>query len=338
MKPTEVLIVEKRSALRVSGGYRYNDAVAREFRRRGVGGLAVVDRAEDLPDLAAQVLLIDSLLLDAPLPEAVAEALAARSCRLYILGHFFPPASPSLTKAEKATWVMSAQSWVRAAQGVAVTGYAALPLWQRGFPDANFEIIPPAIVHRRRRTPPRNRPTKLITLGAITRDKLPLPLLRNVLDTTDGCDLIWHIVGSQIADPQHVARTRDLIQDHSRRDCVMLRDAIAPSKTRGMLAGADIYLATSQFESFAMAAAEALAVGLPVVSFDVGDVRRWLSPEGGADLVTVGDFDTFAARVRALVNPSTACTLSGHHAILPQTRWRNVGDQFQTYLNGAPSS
>lgn len=336
MKHAEILLVEGRSALRISGGYRYNDAISLEFRRRGAGGLAVIDRAEDLTELSAQTLLIDSLLLDAPLPDPIANALAARGCRLFILGHYFPPASPSLTHAQINAWVTSASSWVQASRGIAVTGYAALSLWQQRFPDSFFQIIPPAIVHRRRDARPRNRPTKLITLGAITPDKLPLALLRSVLDTTDGNELVWHIVGTQTADPQHAKRTRDLIRNHPRGDVVMLQDAIAPSKTRGMLAGADIYLATSQFESFGMATAEAFAVGLPVVSFDVGDVRHWLSAESSADLVAIGEFQTFAERVRALLNPSNAYKLSSGNATLPQTRWRNVDDQLQAFLNGAP--
>jgi len=60
-----------------------------------------------------------------------------------------------------------------------------------------------------------------------------------------------------------------------------------------VLGAADLFLLTSEEESFGQAALEALASGVPVVATDVGGVRELVTPEVGR-LVELGDFEGFA--------------------------------------------
>ena len=65
------------------------------------------------------------------------------------------------------------------------------------------------------------------------------------------------------------------------------------------LAGADFVAMPSRFESFGMVAAEALAVGTPVVAFDIACLRALVTDQVG-DVVPAFDVEALAAAIAGL--------------------------------------
>ena len=62
---------------------------------------------------------------------------------------------------------------------------------------------------------------------------------------------------------------------------------------------ADVFVCTSSFENYGMAAREAVLFGLPIVSHDVGEVRLFSAAEATV-LVPVGDSARIAAELLAV--------------------------------------
>ncbi|MCZ8129704.1 MAG: glycosyltransferase family 4 protein [Steroidobacteraceae bacterium] len=73
------------------------------------------------------------------------------------------------------------------------------------------------------------------------------------------------------------------------------------SDVPGLLAALDLLLIPSESEGLPIAAIEALAVGLPVVGFDVGGMREVIDDGGSGVLVKPGDARAFAAAVVELL-------------------------------------
>lgn len=70
------------------------------------------------------------------------------------------------------------------------------------------------------------------------------------------------------------------------------------------LSTADIYVCSSRREASPMAVWEAMAMALPVVSTDVGDVRRMVEGNGCGYVVPVGDAEGLAERMLTLARDS----------------------------------
>jgi glycosyltransferase involved in cell wall biosynthesis len=95
-------------------------------------------------------------------------------------------------------------------------------------------------------------------------------------------------------------RIRGLANSLGIADRVVFAGHIAPADRFELLASAEVVAMPSRYETFGMVAAEALAVGTPVVAFDIPCLRSILSPSSGV-LVPAFDTEAFAgALVRVL--------------------------------------
>jgi N-acetyl-alpha-D-glucosaminyl L-malate synthase BshA len=65
---------------------------------------------------------------------------------------------------------------------------------------------------------------------------------------------------------------------------------------------ADLFLLTSETESFGLAALEALACGIPVIAYDVGGIKEVVQHEQNGFLVPKGDIQAMADRVLYLLS------------------------------------
>jgi len=160
----------------------------------------------------------------------------------------------------------------------------------------HFRIILPGVAAPAATPPP--RPTTAVMIGRSHPVKDHLTALRTwrrVVDRHPSATLTIVGGGSGLPALQHAARQLGLAT------AVQFRgeaDAAAD------LAGARIFLSTSQAEGFSRAVVEALAAGVPVVSTDVGGIDEIRGP--AVRVAAIGDDVTLAAHVLDLLeNPET---------------------------------
>lgn len=314
-----VLLAERTAAERISGGYRYNDGLAAALRRRGTGGLVRLDTAGALLDLCAQTLIIDSLWLQSPAP-------AALRSDLVLLGHYFPPDNPFLSPQAKRGWLRSAGTWLARSRSVVVTGSATRESWQRHFPEPVPTVVPPAVVTRRRSGGPGHGPLQLLTMGSVSAAKLPLPLLEEMARLAR-YEFEWRIAGPLSGDPDHLRDCRACLAAVGLGDRVQFVGPLSVEEVQVALWNADVYLATSQFESFGMASAEALAAGVPLIGFAAGELRSWLPHDEACTLVPVGDYRAFVTHVADWLTRTRQQLPEPGTPRLPMTDWDAVADR-----------
>ena len=97
------------------------------------------------------------------------------------------------------------------------------------------------------------------------------------------------------------------------KDRVILTGLKAPSEVASHLQAADVFALSSAYEGMPMCVAEALGCGLPVVSTDVGEVRRVVNPGVNGEIAAEHSPTAFGsvlrrcieARGRYMGNPCT---------------------------------
>lgn len=118
--------------------------------------------------------------------------------------------------------------------------------------------------------------------------------------------------GPERADAMRIASTLGVDESVS-----SITTTAAPEEVIG---AADLFLLTSEYESFGQSALEALACGVPVVATKVGGIPEWLNPDVGR-LVEFGDLEGYAQEVvELLLDPE-----------LPQMRLRAREYAIQTF-------
>ena len=89
-------------------------------------------------------------------------------------------------------------------------------------------------------------------------------------------------------------------------DRVVLLGAVSDAERLALLAGARVQLMPSRFEGFGMAAAEAMAAGVPLVASRAGSLPEVVDPPAGGVLVPPDDPDALAEAVAQLLDSDTA--------------------------------
>ncbi len=93
----------------------------------------------------------------------------------------------------------------------------------------------------------------------------------------------------------------------------------------------DVFALSSDTEQMPIAVLEAMAVGLPVVGTDVGDVRTMVCPENRERVVPLGDEDAYAAALATLMDDAGARAALGRANRKKCLGEYEVGDMVRAY-------
>jgi glycosyltransferase involved in cell wall biosynthesis len=111
----------------------------------------------------------------------------------------------------------------------------------------------------------------LVFVGRLDRQKNPLLLLEAFrLAVQQQGDLRLILIGDGILRPQLEGQ----VNSNGLQGLVRLTGALSRPQIASMLRAADLFVMSSGYEGMPIAVLEALATGLPVVSTDVGELRR----------------------------------------------------------------
>jgi glycosyltransferase involved in cell wall biosynthesis len=171
--------------------------------------------------------------------------------------------------------------------------------------------------------------------GRLVEQKQPLVFVKACQRLhTLGANFVALVAG----DGPEAEPLRTYLREHALTDCVRLLGSVSPEQMRGLLAAADVFCLTSQWEGIALSLYEAMAAQVPVVAADVGGQRELVTPECGV-LVPRADPDSeaecYAAALTSLIaDPARRLAMgrAGRQRIQAHFRLEQMGDTLQASL------
>jgi len=313
--PLRVILLQPAPGGLISGGYRYNLALGNELDNAGLGQLVSWDPANPCRLPRADIVLLDSLYLaSAPSQQAI-EILRATGAELHLLAHCFVPANPMLSAPDIERWEHSARAWLEHCQAAITTGHRMQRPWSSWLgPGVPVRVATPAVPSLprsdRRFTEGDDSAVRILSVGALTASKNQQMLLEHIAQHKRR-NVHWQLIGSTELDRQYAVRFAQTVRSNDLERRVSVCGTRPHPAVLDALRETDLFVSTSVFETFGMAAAEALAVGVPTLAFDVGDIRTWSTGPSPVRLHAVGDehgflesFDEFTRDPRSLHAPA----------------------------------
>jgi glycosyltransferase involved in cell wall biosynthesis len=202
-------------------------------------------------------------------------------------------------------YVRAILSWSDAVR-VLSSGWAKFFVEKLGLPQTRIVPIPNFLdLEAFDAIPPRNRPngTSLTVLfvGSVGTDKGAFDLLRAAeLLMRTGIDFRLIIVGPE-QEKGALARAKEIVEKAGLQERTQLAGARDHDETLGYYGCSDIFVLPSRFEGLPYCILEALAAGLPVVSTNVGAIPEVIAEGENGFLVTPGDVECLAERLRTLL-------------------------------------
>lgn len=329
-----------------SGGYVYDRRILAELRALGwqatvqalhpgfpepsAAALEHADRVlADIP--AGRPVLIDGLACS-----AMPEVLRTHAARLPLLALLHMPlgAAPDENPERLARLRHAESRALRSAKHVIVTGRASLAtLRSYGLPSEQVTLIEPGtdVVATARRRP--SGPLRLLCVATVLPNKGHELLLEALAPLA--C-LPWQLTcaGSLTQSPATVAQLRARVRQLGLSDRVALIGEIPHAALGRLYRDSDLFVLASYFESYCMAAAEALAHGLPVVSTYTGAMPELVGTQAGR-LVPIGDRELLhSALAAALRDPALLASWTDGAAAVRQRlpRWSDAAARFAELL------
>jgi glycogen synthase len=181
---------------------------------------------------------------------------------------------------------------------IAVSSWLAAELERRN-PDAMVATIPNGVDPAALAAPARP-PEHLVFVGRLDVAHKGIDLLLEAMT------YVKQALGPRVppllivGDGPDEGRIREEIGRRGLADVVLLRGRLEGAGKYDVMARAYAVLMPSRWETFGMVAVEALAVGVPVVAFDVGPLREVVC--GAATLIEPFDVRSFARAVTRMVD------------------------------------
>lgn len=150
----------------------------------------------------------------------------------------------------------------------------------------------------------------IISVGRLDSQKNPRLMLDAVARLhAQGRDVHWLVVGDGVLRPD-LERAAVEAGIAGRMKFLGL---MSPAHIAQWLRSADVFALSSAYEGMPMALLEALGSGLPVVTTDVGEVRRVVKPGGNGEIVAVHEAPAFADALSRVLD--AAMSLRGEPAL-----------------------
>jgi glycosyltransferase involved in cell wall biosynthesis len=119
-----------------------------------------------------------------------------------------------------------------------------------------------------------------------------------------------------IGDGPQRAPVERYLERHGMRDWVELPGRLSRDEIREAYAGATLYVAPAERESFGIAALEARCAGIPVVASSLGGVGSFITP--GVNGILADDDDAMVAAMVELVSDrAAAAALEANNRVAP---------------------
>ena len=295
------VLVCQEMAGQVSGGHLFNQRMILEAKGSGVPLRALTpDQVLKGEGAEASVFLWDSL--DIPLLAGSGMTSLQGSHGLFI--HFLPFENPLFEAAERLRWRAQFDRVVAQVDFVITTGVNARQRIQGLWPQKPCGLVIPGVsegfiaARSSLQRSSQQGVAQIATVAGLVPGKRLLPLLEMLA----GCpgDWHWHVV-SGLGAPAYRNDFIAALKQFNLSQRVTLYDALAQAAMARLLADMDLFAYFSAEEVYGMALAEAAALGLPIVTTDVGDASLLVEHGKTGWIFQVGDDEGYLKGLKGLI-------------------------------------
>lgn len=339
----------------LTGGYGYDRQIVAGLRQLGWAvSVLALDGSFPAPhdaalqhaaDLMAQLpqgatVLVDGLAFGA-MPELI-EAHAHR-LRWVALVHHPLAQETGLSESQKQRLSTSEQRALQWASRVIVTSPAtARALQGDGVPPERIRVVMPGTDAAPLATgsvdsvgSARGKSLSLLCVATVTPRKGHAILIEALAELQDRAWAL-HCVGSLSRDDASVRALHSAIALYGLQGRVHLHGEVSPEHLAEHYAHADAFVLPSYHEGYGMALAEALAVGLPIISTATGAIPDTV-PAAACELLPPGDVAAWRQALARLMDDDQwrhQLTLGAQTARLQLPSWQTASAQFAEALHG----
>jgi len=177
-----------------------------------------------------------------------------------------------------------------------------------------------------------------VFVGRLSREKGVMELVRAWDDAKPEAELV--VIGPPMTDhPWDVSKeAADFVTSHGLAGRVRFLGGQPAEVVADWLKAADFSVQPSHFEAMGLAAAEAMAAGLPVIASDTGGFRDFITTEVTGVLVPVGDVRALGLAIARLAGDASLRARLGREARSRAEEFdeRRVLEQFARLIDGLP--
>jgi len=280
----------------LSGGNVFNRRMIGLARENGFS-LETVEVPPDgaIPDFARDAIILwDSLLLEGLANCPPNQDGPAHGLLVHYVPFLNPLLDPDRRREEEARFERAAER----VRFFIATGLSIRRLLERRYPGKPVFLCEPGVdaafpaARRASAEPGTDRTVRIATVANLLPAKGLTDLL-DILAELRHYDWMWHVAGDDRADPSCAERFRSRIAELGLQTRIILHGVLDTPELARLLGGMDIFAFSSRFEAYGMALAEAAAVGLPIVTTDVGEASRIVRHGKTGSVVPAGDPDAF---------------------------------------------
>ncbi|WP_240761526.1 glycosyltransferase family 4 protein [Nitrosococcus wardiae] len=143
---------------------------------------------------------------------------------------------------------------------------------------------------------------RLITVGTLSPSKGQLDILSHLQQLTPPFKGTWRLLGDLHTEPEVYCHFQRKLNNSNLKESVHLYHSVPHSRLGKLLTDADLLVSASRFESYGMAIAEAVAAGIPVLAYRVGETSQWIKEGENGFLIPVGDQKNFKSTLTKLLH------------------------------------
>lgn len=281
-----------------SGGNVYNEKLLECAGRYGPPLISLPWRDNALPGGNWDLLAWDSLFLD-----RLARVADERTA---VLLHYLPSLEPALDAVSRQTLQAVEHRALTQADFAIATSNTVAEAVTAHWPGKPVFVCEPGIgeVFRQNRTRRADGTVKLLTAAHLLPAKGHAQLLE-ILERLRHLRWHWHIAGDCGTLPEMARRLRNRAALAGLTERITFHGGLPQEAVAALMADSDLFVCPSTFEAYGMAVAEAVAVGLPVLSNRVGAAEQLIQHGVTGFLTTAGDWDRFGGHLKVLLEDAT---------------------------------
>jgi glycosyltransferase involved in cell wall biosynthesis len=266
------------------------------------------------------VFVLDGLYLSVPAFKASLQQFLPYAQRTYLMLHYLESMNTYYAAQAKAALWAGEQLWLQAVQGIIVPSRQLREYLARlGIDQEKIAVASPGIakVPASRLPHPKvltaNDPITLIAVGTLSRGKGQLDVV-HMLAQMLATNFRLHLIGDCAQNASYTEEMRAFIQRSHLQESIIIHGSVPQQALFELLPQCDLYLSASSYESYSMAAAEAVAHGLPVLAYTTGAIGDWIEDGVNGVLIELGQSAQFFQALRRLLTERDLLNQLRHNA------------------------